>query len=97
MAGGDPLELSSSVYPNPFSHRTTVKFMAPAAGAYAVEVFDVAGRKTHVIEGHAPGQGWVEATWDGSDMDGREVASGIYFMRVITGGMLETERVLVLR
>jgi hypothetical protein len=97
VAGGDPVELSTSVYPNPFSYRTTVKFVAPAAGPYSVEVFDVTGRQTQVIEGYASGQGLVEAAWDGSDRDGRDVASGIYFMRVRSGGLLETSRVMVLR
>jgi hypothetical protein len=100
IAGGDLVPLSglaSSVYPNPFDLRTTVKFVAPAAGAYYVEVFDVTGRLSRVIEGHASGPGWVEAVWDGRDAAGRAVASGIYFLRVRSGGRMETRRALLVR
>jgi len=91
------LDLASSVYPNPFNHRTTVRFMAPAAGAYSVDVYDVTGRKSKAMEGYASGPGWVESSWDGTDQDGREVSSGIYFIRVSWGGRADTRQVLVLR
>lgn len=98
VAGGDlPPGLGSAVYPNPFASRTTVRFLAPRAGAYSVEVFDVTGRLSRVIDGFASDAGWVETAWDGRDNAGAPVASGIYFLRVHAGGMMETRRALVIR
>jgi hypothetical protein len=99
VAGDDTAlrDLGTSVYPNPFSSRTTVKFLAPRAGAYAVEVFDVTGRLARVIDGFAADAGWVETAWDGRDENGTPAASGIYFLRVHAGGRMETKRVMVIR
>ncbi|MGD9141280.1 MAG: matrixin family metalloprotease [bacterium] len=96
VASGDD-GLATSVYPSPFAGQTTVRFMAPAEGAYAVDVYDVGGRRSRSMEGYASGPGWVESVWDGRDQDGREVASGIYFIRVRLAGFVETDRVLVVR
>ncbi len=100
IAGGEvvpPSGLASSVYPNPFGLRTTVKFVAPAAGAYFVEVFDVTGRLSRVMEGRASGPGWVETAWDGRDDAGLAVSSGMYFVRIHSGGRVETRRALLVR
>ena len=100
VAGGDLVPrsgLASSVYPNPFTVQTTVEFMAPVAGSYTVEVFDVTGRLSRVIDGHTAGPGRVEAVWDGRDTGGRAVSSGIYFLRISSGYRMETRRVLVVR
>lgn len=97
VAGGDVTGLATSVYPSPFASRTTVGFMAPAEGAYAVDVYDVSGRRSRSMEGYASGPGWVESVWDGRDQEGRQVSSGIYFIRVRLAGLVETNRVLVVR
>jgi hypothetical protein len=86
--------LAVSVYPNPSAAHTTARFYAPTVGPYTLEVFDVAGRLSRVIQGHAPSAGWTEVVWDGRDNRGSATASGVYFMRVRLGDRVETRRVL---
>lgn len=86
--------LAFSVYPNPFGSQATMRFFAPAAGPYKLEVFDVAGRLARIIEGDAAGAGWVEATWDGRDQKGDKTSTGVYFMRATSGDRVDTRRVL---
>jgi hypothetical protein len=90
-------DLAFSVHPNPFSLQTTTRFLAPSAGPYRVEVFDVTGRLSRVIDGYAPSAGWVEAVWDGRNGQGGEASSGMYFIRVISGDQTESRRVLLVR
>jgi hypothetical protein len=89
--------LAFSVYPNPFSTEARARFMAPAAGPYTVEVFDVTGRRARVINGHAASSGRVEVVWDGRDSQGNEAASGIYFLRARSGERTETKQALLVR
>jgi hypothetical protein len=89
--------LAFSVYPNPFNGRATASFVAPAAGPYTVEVFDVTGRLARVIDGHAARAGGVEVVWDGRDDRGYEAASGIYFIRASSGDRTEVKQALLVR
>ena len=36
-------------------------------------------------------------TWDGSDDNGREAPSGVYFYRFASKGLVETKRMLLLK
>jgi hypothetical protein len=89
--------LALSVAPNPFNPTTTAKFFASAAGPYSVEVYDVTGRLSRTLQGRASGAGWIEVPWDGRDEAGAETGSGVYLMRVRSGGLVETERAVLVR
>jgi hypothetical protein len=89
--------LGLTVSPNPSSTAATAAFTAAGAGPYTVEVFDVTGRPVRVIDGRSVGPGGVEVVWDGRDGDGRQAASGIYFLRVGSGGRVEVKQALLVR
>jgi flagellar hook assembly protein FlgD len=62
-----------------------------------MNIYDALGRRvtTLVDEHRAPG--YYSATWDGKDYNGVDVASGIYFCRLVWRGKNETERVVLLK
>ncbi|MEP7028941.1 MAG: FlgD immunoglobulin-like domain containing protein, partial [Candidatus Eisenbacteria bacterium] len=70
--------------PNPFraGGTTTLRFALAQSADVRLEVFDAAGRRvvTLLDRGLAAGPG--EATWDGADARGRQVAPGVYFYRL---------------
>lgn len=49
-----------------------------------VSVFDVSGRKVALLHDAPAEPGRTVVTWDGLDSSGRRVASGVYFLRLIT-------------
>jgi hypothetical protein len=66
-------------YPNPFSASTTLCYSLPSAGAAALSIHDLLGRRVRLLgEGIFPG-GEQRTTWDGLDEAGRVVATGVYF------------------
>ncbi len=77
--------------PNPFRSETRLAFSSPG-GAVSACVYDGAGRKVHTLLDRVVGAGEQEVRWDGTDDRGRDVASGVYYIRVET-----TEEVGVLR
>lgn len=53
------------------------------------------GQELRQIEYTIPGP--YEAYWDGTDLSGRQVASGIYFMQLTVNGRSETRKMYVLK
>jgi hypothetical protein len=74
----------ASVYPNPSNAGFNVSFAARAGLSYAVRVYDVLGRLVWETERMHVGAKEAVVHWDGRDMDGDEVGSGVYFYRVDT-------------
>jgi hypothetical protein len=78
---------------------TTMRFELPrgAAGAYALDVFDVSGRRVRAVARGAAAPGRFEHSWDLRSDSGAPVPGGIYFVRLEFAGTLLAHRVVVLR
>jgi hypothetical protein len=84
-------------YPNPFNPRVTVPFTLARAAAVHLAVFDAAGRLVApLLDGERPA-GAGRVVWDGCDVAGRPVASGPYFVRLLTEGTVESRSLLLAR
>ena len=86
-----------SPHPNPFNPRVTVPFSLAEAGRVRVTVYDIAGRHVATLADDAFGRGELELVWKGRDDEGREVGSGIYFVKMEAPGFRETEKLVLLR
>jgi len=72
-------------YPNPFNPSTTIRFSVPAPGSMvSLKVYDVTGRLVSTLVDNEKISGTREARWNGKDRRGADVASGVYFCRLIT-------------
>lgn len=93
-ASGGALSMS----PNPFRASTAISFAIAGSAPVQLEVFDVAGRRvTTLIDDVAP-RGEHTTRWNGHDQGGRQLASGIYFVRLsVNGSVVETRRVTLLK
>lgn len=86
-----------NVYPNPFNPHTTIEFSVPTAGPVAVRVFDIHGKEVATLVDTPMSPGIYRARWNGRDARGGEVASGMYFASVQSGGTRDTARLLLLK
>jgi hypothetical protein len=95
VAGSAPELLLGAGHPNPFASSVSLPFTLPAAGPVRITVHDVAGRvvATLVDRTYAPGARTV--LWDGMDVRGKRVASGLYFI-VAKAGRHEAIRKVIL-
>lgn len=87
----------TAAWPNPANPRVNIRFRAAANTAVTLRIMDVRG---HVVRELHQGQGlgdWQTATWDGVDDAGQDVSSGVYLIRLESGGQLRTERVTLAR
>jgi hypothetical protein len=85
-------------HPNPFNPSTTIAFELPAAAEVDLQVFDARGRHVRTLLAHAPvSAGRHEATWDGHDDRGRQVAAGVYVYRLQAGGVATARRTALIK
>ncbi len=100
VAGGDRLvdgqrRLHANA-PNPFNAGTDIRCDLPAAGTYAIEIFDLAGRRVTGFLGHG-GAGPNSVHWDGRDDAGAAAASGTFFYRLTAGEHRETMKMTLVK
>lgn len=74
----------SSIFPNPFNPDTTIKFSLHQAGSVNLEVYNIRGQRVKTLVSDDLEAGNHQITWNGTDDNGRNVSSGIYFTRLVT-------------
>ncbi len=81
----DKLAITAN-YPNPFNLETTIQYSLPVQGDVSLIVYNLVGQEVKVLVDKNLAGGKFSARWDGRDASGREVASGIYFVRLRAAG-----------
>jgi uncharacterized repeat protein (TIGR01451 family) len=91
----ESVALLNRAVPNPFANSTSFAYQVPDGGA-AVEigVYNVAGRLVKSLASGTQSAGRQAVTWDGTDSAGIQMARGIYFLRSLVGGKVNTYRVI---
>jgi hypothetical protein len=84
--------------PNSFNPRTTIKFSIAQDGRTRLAVYNLAGRLVDVIVDEMLRADTHEYTWDGTDRQGRSVASGVYVYRLSApGGFVAAKKMTLVR
>jgi len=83
--------------PNPFNPETHISFDLPNAGPTSLRVYDMTGRLVATLVDRHLTAGAHSATWNGVDMNGQQVASGVYLYELQTATARETRRMTLLK
>ena len=100
QTGGEPAKLQTRLLgaaPNPFNPRTQIRFELEYAGDVRLEIFDAAGRLARSWSLPQMEAGAHAIPWDGHDAHGSAVASGVYYLRLLTGGKALSRSMALLR
>jgi hypothetical protein len=84
-------------YPNPFNPKTNIAFSLAEPGRVRLEIFDLTGRLLRTLIDAQAAAGDHVAEWNGRDMNGAQVSSGIYFVRVSAAGRTESMKLTLLK
>jgi 1,4-alpha-glucan branching enzyme len=84
-------------YPNPFNPETTIRFELPVAGEVSAKVFNVIGEEVATLVEKRMEAGTNLLRWQGVDAQGRQVGSGVYFVRVSAGKNVAVRKMMMLR
>lgn len=89
--GPSPMRMPR-IYPNPFDQSATIQFSLPARDDVEVDVYDLLGRRVERLFGGRLGAGAHEMNLDASGY-----APGIYFLRLRSGGVVRTGKLMIVR
>jgi len=87
----------SQNYPNPFNAETRIQFAIPEAGHVSLKVFNVTGQLVRELVDEPMPAGSHSTVWNGRDGTGQELASGVYFCRMVCGSYAESIKMSFLR
>ena len=95
-----PLSIESfkfEVLPNPFKDNTDVKFSLQKEDVVKVNVFDGSGRLVKSITNQRYSADQHQIHWNGTDLNGKKLDPGIYFVIAETTENVYTEKVIILK
>lgn len=84
-------------YPNPFNPTTTIKFSVPEAGVVKIKVYDAMGNLVKELYNQYVQQGNFNAVWNGTDIRGNKVASGIYFYKLESPNFTLSKKMILMK
>jgi hypothetical protein len=86
-------------YPNPFNQGTTICFTLLGRQERHVElvVYNLLGREVQTLVDEEKSAGNHEIRWDGTDDNGNDVPSGVYFYALKSDGQSVSEKMLLLK
>ena len=86
-----------SNYPNPFNPSTMISFDIKNDGPVRLEVFNLKGQKVTTLVDEDKTSGRYQVAWNGTDTQGRDVGTGIYFYRLTTNDTSSTRKMLLMK
>lgn len=70
-------------YPNPLKRKTTFTYLLTLdADAVEITIYNVSGRRIHVLKDVSAKEGYNEVAWNAQDAEGTPLANGVYFYKV---------------
>lgn len=82
---------------SPFAETATLRFTLPRRGPARLDIFDAGGRRVRSFVERQQDAGAHSLVWDGRDDRGRDLPSGVYTVRLVTGDGARTQRLLKIR
>ena len=79
-------------YPNPFNGTTKFRYQLAEQVRVSLRIYDILGREVAVLVDEDQAPGIYETAWRPNDL-----ASGIYFYRLVAGSYAKTQRMLYLK
>lgn len=90
-------QLKVLALPNPFRHGTEIQYQLPNKGKVVLTVYDICGHIVKTLEDQILEAGLYYSMWDGRDMNGNLVPSGVYLIGLQKGGQLAAKKVILTR
>ncbi|MGB2697243.1 MAG: T9SS type A sorting domain-containing protein, partial [Candidatus Zixiibacteriota bacterium] len=84
-------------YPNPFNQKTSLSFEIPYECHLSLKIYNLSGQLVNTLADRRMGKGQHTIYWDGTSIDGRPVASGIYFYKLNASDFVSVRKMILLK
>jgi subtilisin family serine protease len=93
-----PRHSLSQNYPNPFNPTTTIAYSIPKQSHVNLFIYNIIGQKVRILVEGSQSAGSHAVSWDGTDENGQQVASGIYLYQLSTiDGVSQVKKMILLK
>lgn len=99
-SNGNSLPLITQVgqnYPNPFNPSTTIEFSLTQSEKVSLIVYNIKGKKVKTLVDEIMAPEKYSINWQGTDEDGKQVSSGVYFYRFQAGNKNVIKKMLLIK
>ncbi len=84
-------------YPNPFNPETRITFFTKENGHVSLDIYNIKGQKVKTLLNDTLEAGNHNVTWNGTDDNGKNVASGVFFYRMKSGKYTSTKKMILMK
>ncbi len=92
-----PERLTASNYPNPFNPYTTISYSLPVDGKIEISIYNMKGQLVKELVSGSQTVGHYEVVWNGNDIAGKKVSSGIYYYQIKACDKIISKKILMLK
>ena len=79
-------------YPNPFNPKTVIRYQLSVSSPVTLQIYDITGRLVEALVNGEVVRGYHTLQWDASNH-----SSGMYFVQMVAGEFVETQKILLLK
>ena len=87
----------NKAFPNPFNPKTQIDFGLPYGSHVELTIYGIDGRYIKTLVSSFMARGYYSLDWDGTDVDGNNVSTGIYLYQLIAGNVILSEKVSLVK
>ncbi|MBK9333345.1 MAG: DUF4331 family protein [Ignavibacteria bacterium] len=84
-------------YPNPFNPSTQIKYNLLKADNVDIKIYDILGKEVRSLVNEKLTAGEKVVVWDGRNNSGEAVASGTYFVKLVTSSGVDSKKMMLLK
>jgi Tol biopolymer transport system component len=84
-------------FPNPFNASTTIRYHVAQTGPVHLDIFDLSGQSIRTLVSDFQSPGSYEVSWNGADGQRARASTGIYLLRLRSGGFVDVGKVLLVK
>lgn len=84
-------------YPNPFNPGTEIRYHLERAGRVDIRILNAMGQDVAVLTNGHVESGDHAVSWDGRNMSGSFVSSGIYYCQIFTEDLMDVKKMILAR
>jgi hypothetical protein len=84
-------------YPNPFNPKTTIEYSVSNPCYVSVNIHNIRGALVTKLVDTQNSPGLYHIVWDGKDIAGNEVSSGVYYVILKTQSVVSCRKILLMK
>ncbi len=87
----------NSIYPNPFNSHCQIEITTVGREKTNLTIYDITGQKIKTLINKTIPAGYHRIRWDGKDVAGKTISSGVYIFNLIQGEMATSRRATLIK